>query len=801
MEAACARKAVTPLNAEAMPMCRQIRIAGVISYRQPNRLMFWGVALMLLIAFFLSVASSELLAAPFAKDFQFTQPDSVRLTLWGEGDEFHDVFETTSGYTAIFDAQQRVYFYAEREIDGKSLISTGAPAHMPAASALPQHIRMDADAANAAAHSVIAQARYATDTSVVSSRSTPFDVAIAAAETVSTPSTPSGISNGLTSTSYFYGTGGSSSSEGHSVQYLFDWGDGTNSGWLPVGQTSASKSWSSAGTYSVMAQARCATDTSVVSSWSASFSVVIELPETVSTPLTPWGPSSGQTLTYYYYSTGGSSSSKGHGVFYRFDWGDGTNSGWLLPTRTYASKYWSSAGTYSVKAQARCITDTSVLSSWSESFNVIITAHETYSISGQVMSFGNRLSGVTIKLTGTQTGSTTTDSSGNYSFSGLYMGPYMSSVSSYTLTPSLDGYTFSPLSRTFENLSSNQTANFIATFAGRIITTGPVDFDGDGTTDIGIYRQSTGTWYILESSRGYNITNALSVTWGNPALFDIPATGDFDGDGKTDIAVYRQSTGEWFILTSSTGYSYNKAIIVAWGRPSLGDQPVVGDFDGDGKADIAIYRPGSGQWFILTSSSNYSSSMIITWGNSAFNDQPVVGDFDGDGKTDIAIYRQSTGEWFILTSSTGYSYNNSIVVMWGCPSLGDQPVVGDYDGDGRADIAVYRPSSGQWFILTSSSGYSSNSYLTTTWGNPSLNDSPVRGDFDGDRKMDIAIYRQTSGDWFILKSSMGYSYANYLNVYWGDPGLNDLALGTLPIGAEPYATYTLNPLADASDGR
>jgi hypothetical protein len=225
---------------------------------------------------------------------------------------------------------------------------------------------------SAGTYSVRAQARCVTDTSVVSSWSGTFSVVIVLPETVSTPSTPSGTSSGQTATSYSYSTGGSSSSKGHSVQYFFDWGDGTNSGWLAVGQTSANKSWSSAGTYSVRAQARCATDTSVVSSWSGTFSVVLVLPETVSTPSTPSGTSSGQTATSYSYSTGGSSSSKGHSVQYFFDWGDGTNSGWLAVGQTGANKSWSSAGTYSVRAQARCATDTSVVSSWSGTFSVVI---------------------------------------------------------------------------------------------------------------------------------------------------------------------------------------------------------------------------------------------------------------------------------------------------------------------------------------------------------------------------------------------------------------------------------------------
>jgi hypothetical protein len=331
------------------------------------------------------------------------------------------------------------------------------------------------------------------------------------------------------------------------------------------------------------------------------------------------------------------------------------------------------------------------------------------------------------------------------------------------------------------------------------ITSKSADFDGDGLADIAVYRQTLGLWSILMTSNGYNSASALNVFWGNPILADRPVPGDFDGDGKTDIAVYRPSTEEWLILTSSTGYNYNNRIQIFWGNPSLNDQPVVGDFDGDGKADIAVYRSTTGEWLILLSSSGYSynNAIAITWGNLSFSDQPVLGDFDGDGKTDIAVYRPTTGEWLILTSSTGYSYNNRIQVFWGNPNLNDQPRVGDYDGDGKSDIAVWRAGTGQWFALKSSGGYSYDDYLSATWGNSSL-DEPVPGDFDGDHKADAAVYRLASGSWFILRSSSGY--INYQVINWGTPELGDMPLGFMPVGANLQIPFAPSPPADESDG-
>ena len=136
-------------------------------------------------------------------------------------------------------------------------------------------------------------------------------------------------------------------------------------------------------------------------------------------------------------------------------------------------------------------------------------------------------------------------------------------------------------------------------------------------------------------------------------LDDVPVPADYDGDGKADLAVYRRATGEWFVLRSSSG----ALLSVSWGVPEssgLGDRPVPADYDGDGRVDIGVYRKTTGEWFILRSSDGAQSYTV--WGSgssSGLGDTPVVGDYDADGRTDVAIYRTTTGEWFILFSSDG----------------------------------------------------------------------------------------------------------------------------------------------------
>jgi trimeric autotransporter adhesin len=251
-----------------------------------------------------------------------------------------------------------------------------------------------------------------------------------------------------------------------------------------------------------------------------------------------------------------------------------------------------------------------------------------------------------------------------------------------------------------------------------------------------VWRPSNGTWYVSQTSGG----TSAARQWGQ--VGDIPVPGDYDGDGKTDIAVYRPSSGTWWIVSSQTG----AGSVQTWGMP--GDQPVPGDYDGDGKTDLAVYRPSDGSWYIVSSRTGAGS--VQAWG--MLGDQPIPSDYDGDGRTDIAVFRPSNGTWYIILSRTwsGYSFS------WG--GLGDIPMPADYDGDGKTDIVVYRPSNGTWYIVLSRT-WSAYSFA---WGG--LGDIPMPADYDGDGKADIAAYRPSNGTWYIVPSKTGYAFSLQLGL-------------------------------------
>jgi len=294
----------------------------------------------------------------------------------------------------------------------------------------------------------------------------------------------------------------------------------------------------------------------------------------------------------------------------------------------------------------------------------------------------------------------------------------------------------------------------------------PLDFNGDGRTDFGVVRQTAGAGGT--QARWLNLTNRAAQVETQTdfgLVTDSLTPGDFDGDSKDDIAIWRSAANAstFFILQSNT----NTVRYVRFGIP--GDDPfVIGDYDGDGVDDPAIYRKGgtnaeqSQFWWFGSFGVARNVQVVVNWGVGG--DTAIPGDYNGDGKNDFVVNRTISNRsiFYVHAGTGGFDQTSSAdyTVRFGLPT--DLVVPGDYDGDRITDIAVYRNENGNvaWYFLPSAGV---NDKPRVFWGRDS-SDFAVQGDYDGDGKTDYAVWRATpQATYFILRSLDGN--AQYQN--WG----------------------------------
>lgn len=229
------------------------------------------------------------------------------------------------------------------------------------------------------------------------------------------------------------------------------------------------------------------------------------------------------------------------------------------------------------------------------------------------------------------------------------------------------------------------------------------DFNGDGTSDIAIFRPTANLWSVRNVTRAY---------FGGTS--DLPVPADFDGNGRAEIAVYRPSSGLWSVFNLTRVY---------FGLST--DLPVPGDYNGDGSDDIGIFRGSTSQWNIRDVTRVYMG---------AADDWPIPGDYTGDGTVRAGLFRPSSGVW-VVQSLTRFYFGGA----------NDWPVGGDWTGDGTWRMGLFRSCAGMWAIRDFSRVYFGNCF-----------DYPRPADFDGDNNDDIAIFRPSTGQWRVLGVTSAY---------------------------------------------
>lgn len=287
-----------------------------------------------------------------------------------------------------------------------------------------------------------------------------------------------------------------------------------------------------------------------------------------------------------------------------------------------------------------------------------------------------------------------------------------------------------------------------------IYSEGSNDFDGDMISDIAFFDNSKKSWHIVYGNdlheNEINLTSSLLKDIKDAGLL-IPIPSDYDGDGKTDIALYNKSNSVWHILRSSDSVSTDKIWCSDWG-----EIPLPGDVDGDAKADYSCFNSNDGRWPSFTSTKN---DYYYKQFSPSPTDIALYSDIDGDKKSDYVIYKPILGGYEVhLTSclsepsgrTCGGSTESGIVNVT-IGTITSRAIPQDYDGDGKTDLATWTPENGKWEISFAKSfieSKSGNTQKTVVIGKPG--DIPMPGDYNGDGKADIAIYHLDTSQLEIL---------------------------------------------------
>ena len=237
-------------------------------------------------------------------------------------------------------------------------------------------------------------------------------------------------------------------------------------------------------------------------------------------------------------------------------------------------------------------------------------------------------------------------------------------------------------------------------------------YDSSPVANLAYWQPSTGVWSIAGGENG------ATQQWGQAG--DIPLTRDYDGDGFTDLLVYRPSESNWYLISSRT----QRTQVTPWGMPF--DVPAPGDYDGDSEVDYAVYRPGSNEFIVHVDGCRRPADLTTYRFSSLPIGTPLVADFNRDGREDPILYLPQTNT-FVVHSG----FDDSLLKVM-TMDTGGVPFVGNFDGMGNLDFATF--SGGYWHVKDHNGAV----FMNVTLGG--MFDTAVPANYDGDGKMEIAVY-------------------------------------------------------------
>lgn len=246
----------------------------------------------------------------------------------------------------------------------------------------------------------------------------------------------------------------------------------------------------------------------------------------------------------------------------------------------------------------------------------------------------------------------------------------------------------------------------------------PLDFDGDGTSDLAVYNTNSALWYIMTVN---GTVLAWDLPWGYSGSECV--AGDFDGNGATDLGVYDPRLGKWYIRTL-------EGKVLAWGLNwgFANGEAVVADFDGDGADDLGVFDTQLAVWYIRT-----LSGKILMWDDQwGYNGcEPLAGS-NGTNAVPI-VYDDQTSKFYLYGNIIPY-------IVSGRDEL--EGIAGDVNGDGIDEFGKYDANGGFWYLNSPNGPVNFQ-----TWG--FKGGVPLLADYDGDGMKDYAVYDTAAGGWYI----------------------------------------------------
>jgi hypothetical protein len=280
--------------------------------------------------------------------------------------------------------------------------------------------------------------------------------------------------------------------------------------------------------------------------------------------------------------------------------------------------------------------------------------------------------------------------------------------------------------------------------------------------------QTSGLWWAGVSDGSTSFTNTIGASWSPSVAWVDVMTGDFNGDGHTDLVGREQGSGTWWVSLSTGGGHFTTTPWGAWAPGLTWLDVKVGDFTGDGKDDIAGRNGQTGQWFVAVSNGNsFQTTVWGAWDPNVHWLDVQVGDLTGNHKADLVGRVSDTGAWYAAMSN-GSAFTNTQWAVWTPDGPGLTWVdvhLADFNGDGKADLVGRWQQTGQWWVSLSAGATAGSPTLWTTWL-PSVTWADIMvGDFNGDGKADIIGRWLQTGQWWVAQSN-GSSFTNVIWAVW-----------------------------------